>query len=75
MKVLTPPNYVNIDRPVLFLAGPIKGAVDWQSEAIKIVSQAELDIYIANPRKPGRKAGKTTKNHKGLYVVIEGSKH
>lgn len=51
MRVLTPPDYVNIDKPVLFLAGPIQGALDWQGEAIKIIDKTGLDIYIANPRR------------------------
>jgi hypothetical protein len=54
MKLLTPPNYVNIDKPVLFLAGPIQGAQGWQDDAIKIINKADLDIYIANPRRRER---------------------
>ncbi len=41
------------DLQIVFLAGPIQGADDWQSRAIELLcaSQTE-DIYIANPRRP-----------------------
>jgi hypothetical protein len=43
-------------EPMLFLAGPIQGAPDWQSEAIRILERgsnsAELGrLHIANPRR------------------------
>ena len=37
------------DKKIVFLAGPIKGAPDWQAQAIKDL--ADLDIYVANPRR------------------------
>lgn len=44
--------------PVLFLAGPIQGAPDWQAEALDIIraslthehTDPDLDIFVANPR-------------------------
>ena len=51
MELITPTspvkNYSN--KKIVFLAGPIKGAPDWQSQAIKDL--ADLDVYVANPRR------------------------
>lgn len=44
----TPP--VNVyDKKLVFLAGPIQGAENWQKDAI--ADLADLDIYVANPRR------------------------
>ena len=40
-----------IDFPIIFLAGPIKGAPNWQSEAAKILLSREPSLVIASPRK------------------------
>ncbi len=51
MELITPTspvqNYFN--KKIVFLAGPIKGAPDWQSQAVK--DFADLDVYVANPRR------------------------
>lgn len=49
--VIYPPKIVDIDKKIIFLAGPIQGAEDWQSNAIKMIQEFEKDIVIANPRK------------------------
>ena len=51
MELITPvsPEKNYGDKKIVFLAGPIKGAPDWQAEAIKDL--ADLDIYVANPRR------------------------
>lgn len=51
MEVITPTSVIKeyLDKKVVFLAGPIKGAPDWQSQALKDL--AHLDVYIANPRR------------------------
>lgn len=51
MELITPisPEKDYADKKIVFLAGPIKGAPDWQAEAIKDL--ADLDIYVANPRR------------------------
>jgi hypothetical protein len=41
---------------MLFLAGPIQGAPDWQSEAISLIKERQNDfelsrLHIANPRR------------------------
>ena len=51
MELITPvsPERDYSNKKIVFLAGPIKGAPDWQSQAIKDL--ADLDVYIANPRR------------------------
>lgn len=52
IEVATPPEVGRADgNPVLFLAGPIQGAPDWQSEAIDMIESMTDGITIANPRK------------------------
>lgn len=51
MELITPisPEKNYSDKKIIFLAGPIKGAPDWQARVIKDL--ADLDVYIANPRR------------------------
>ena len=51
MEIITPasPQKDYSDKKIVFLGGPIKGAPDWQSQAINDL--ADLDIYVANPRR------------------------
>jgi len=47
---IQPPEIVEIDRPVIFLAGPIQGADDWQSQAEKNIHELNPNIIVASPR-------------------------
>ena len=51
MELITPtsPTKNYSDKKIVFLAGPIKGAPDWQAQAVSDLS--DLDIYVANPRR------------------------
>jgi hypothetical protein len=50
--VIFPPSYiVELQGPVIFLAGPIQGAPDWQTEAIRLLQAAAPDIHLASPRR------------------------
>lgn len=51
MEVITPisPEKDYSDKKIVFLAGPIKGAPNWQIQAIQDL--ADLDVYVANPRR------------------------
>ncbi|VTR94252.1 Uncharacterized protein OS=uncultured bacterium GN=ACD_13C00140G0007 PE=4 SV=1 [Gemmata massiliana] len=51
--VLLPPTITPIDGPLVFLAGPIQGAPDWQSEAIRWFTEHAPTISVASPRRPG----------------------
>ncbi len=50
-KILTPPNYVDIEGPLIFVAGPIQGSADWQSRAISLLGAAA--VTVASPRRRG----------------------
>ncbi len=51
--LLQPPESVDLDanEKVIFLAGPIQGAPDWQTQAIEIIHGLDTGIVIASPRK------------------------
>ena len=62
-KVIIAPSEVKIDlNPLIFLAGPIQGAGDWHSEAIKIIHSLRPDIYIASPKRVKRTSGDFSKD-------------
>lgn len=50
-KVYLPPDIVEADAPLLFLAGPVQSARDWQKDAIEIIRSVDPDINIASPRR------------------------
>ncbi|MCX7666152.1 MAG: nucleoside 2-deoxyribosyltransferase domain-containing protein [Gemmataceae bacterium] len=50
-QLVIPPAYLDLDGPLIFLAGPIQGTSDWQSAAIQIIRQLAPEIHIANPRR------------------------
>lgn len=50
-RVFVPPECVSSKQKIVFLAGPIQGAPDWQSEAIKVLTTLNPDITIASPRR------------------------
>ncbi len=52
-RVYIPPEYIDseIAKPVIFLAGPIQGAPDWQSKAVEIIKATRARIIIASPRR------------------------
>ncbi|MBI5153108.1 MAG: hypothetical protein HZA36_01475 [Parcubacteria group bacterium] len=50
-EILLPPNYKDIKGPLIFLAGPIQDAPDWQHQAIQIIQEREVH-HIASPRHP-----------------------
>ena len=54
--VIIPPKTTRLRQPVVFLAGPIQGAADWQSEAIKLLRDVP-GIIVASPRRGIRRKG------------------
>ena len=50
-KLILPPNYTEVSGPVVFLAGPIQGAEDWQSKATELIRKISPSLHIASPRK------------------------
>ena len=51
-RLYVPPVYCSdVTEPLLFLAGPIQGADDWQKKAIEYLLSKDSHIYIASPRR------------------------
>jgi hypothetical protein len=48
---LVPPAVVAVEGPLLFLAGPIQGAPDWQARAIAWFLAHAPGVVIASPRR------------------------
>jgi hypothetical protein len=46
------PAVVDITGPLIFLAGPIKGATRWQDDAVEYIWSLDDSIHIASPRRP-----------------------
>jgi len=52
--VLLPPTIAPVNGPIVFLAGPIQGAPDWQAEAIRWFAEHAPLLVIASPRRLDR---------------------
>lgn len=52
-RLYRPTEYIESDltKPVIFVAGPIQGAPDWQDLAIEILRSQDPDVVIASPRR------------------------
>ena len=50
-QFLQPPEIVETHDPIIFLAGPIQGAPEWQYEAAEIIHSLDSGIIVASPRK------------------------
>ncbi|MFZ1250097.1 MAG: nucleoside 2-deoxyribosyltransferase domain-containing protein [Candidatus Microsaccharimonas sp.] len=48
---LQPPEIVEATEPVIFLAGPIQGAPDWQTTAARLIHDIDPAITVASPRR------------------------
>ena len=49
--LLQPPEIIETEGPVIFLAGPIQGAPNWQLDAASIIHDIDPLIVVASPRK------------------------
>ena len=50
--LLLPKTYIErLDSPLIFLAGPIRGASDWQSSAAEYLLSKNTDLIVATPRR------------------------
>jgi hypothetical protein len=49
--LILPPQYLAVTGPVVFLAGPIQGAPDWQGEAIGLLRRSAPALHLACPRR------------------------
>jgi hypothetical protein len=60
-KLILPPNYLEIiDSPLVFLAGPIQGAHNWQEQAIETIQNLAPGLCIACPRRKEEIRGEFT---------------
>lgn len=51
--VILPPTIMDLQqKPLVFLAGPIRGSTNWQQEAIAYIHSINPKVWIANPRRP-----------------------
>ena len=50
MGVILAPDYQKFENPLVFLAGPIPGAEDWQGKAISLILAGDPSLDIASPR-------------------------
>ena len=51
MGVLLPPEIAPVQGPLVFLAGPIQGAPDWQADAIAWFAEHAPGLAVASPRR------------------------
>lgn len=49
--ILQPAEIVGANGPIIFLAGPIQGAPDWQTDAATIIHELDATVTIASPRR------------------------
>lgn len=49
--LLQPPEIVEVHSPIIFLAGPIQGGPDWQSDAARYIHDQDPSLVVASPRK------------------------
>jgi hypothetical protein len=50
-RVINFPSLGPVDGPLVYLAGPIEGAPDWQSEALERLLALDKSLNVANPRR------------------------
>ncbi len=56
-RLILPPKYPKTDGPIIFLAGPIQGAFEWQSCAAEYINYLDPLLWIASPRRGKIKLG------------------
>lgn len=49
--LIQPPEIVEMDGPVIFIAGPIQGAPNWHTEAASMIHSQDSSIVVASPRR------------------------
>jgi hypothetical protein len=49
--IVQPPEIIDTPDDIIFLAGPIQGAPDWQTKAAHIIHDIDKSVVVASPRK------------------------
>jgi hypothetical protein len=50
-ELILPTTYFDVKGPLVFLAGPIQGAPDWQTQAMALLRDLAPELHIASPRR------------------------
>ncbi|MEI6266404.1 MAG: nucleoside 2-deoxyribosyltransferase domain-containing protein [bacterium] len=50
-RIIIPPEKREVEGPMIFLAGPIKGSERWQEVAMEYIHEIDPNIYLASPRR------------------------
>lgn len=61
-RLIVAPNYPKFDSPLIFLAGPIQGAENWQLKAAQYILNKDQIIWVASPRRFEKEKGEFTEN-------------
>ncbi len=51
MKIILPKTHAKPEFPLIYLAGPIRSAPEWQDKAIELLLSVMPDCTVANPRR------------------------
>src|SRR4051794_21491749 len=51
-QLIYPPDYPDVGGPVVFLAGPIRGAPEWHPIAVRLLWGLSPHLPVANPSPP-----------------------
>lgn len=51
-RIIIAPDLVEVEGPVVFLAGPTMSSTHWQDQAIALFQRMDAGIHIASPRRP-----------------------
>jgi hypothetical protein len=51
-QLIYPPDYPDVSGPLVFLAGPIRGAPAWHPDAVRLLWALAPHLHVANPSPP-----------------------
>jgi hypothetical protein len=67
---LLAPERAELRGPAVFLAGPIQGAPDWQSQAARLIQELDPELHVCSPRR-GEVGGDFDDEKHGVQVDWE----
>jgi len=50
MTLIRSPSQVEIDGPLIYLAGPISDTANWRADAVRYLTKIDPTIHVADPR-------------------------
>ena len=77
MNLILPETYVkDVNGPLVFLAGPIKGGGMWQDSAIEFIYSTDTDLYIASPhQKQGKYKRDSMQSDQSFETQLQWERH